>query len=462
MITGTIQPNGQVTGVVNEFQTLTSYLSPEQEVTGEISGSHDLTGELSQTEGLTCEMTEEGALEGSLSASYGTKGLDGGYYIPSVTDGELTWEASKAGMPPIPSAHISGKDGKDGQDGKDGKDGYTPQKNVDYFDGKDGSDGKDGVSVEHSWDGTTLTITSASGTTSSDLRGEKGDRGEAGYTPQKGIDYFDGKDGKDGKDGVSGKDGYTPIKGVDYFDGLDGRDGIDGKDGVDGYTPVKGIDYFDGKDGKDGYTPVKGIDYFTAEEIEELAFSIVDGVLFTDVSYVQGDNKAYILTDYIPNSNTRIVGRLYFNATTTTRCVFGARTSTSSNRLDFGNNSSSKYNFGWGTSATSSSLAELDDVFDFEINRNTLYINGEEAIVRDDKEFMCEYPLAIFGCNTKGSVTPLAPSGTKIEWLKIYEGETLMCDFVARKHLVDGYGLYDRVAKKFFPNVAGTGTFTGA
>ena len=39
--------------------------------------------------------------------------------------------------------------------------------------------GDDGVSCTHSWNGTTLTITSASGTSSADL---KGDTGEADYT----------------------------------------------------------------------------------------------------------------------------------------------------------------------------------------------------------------------------------------------------------------------------------------
>lgn len=86
----------------------------------------------------------------------------------------------------------------DGKDGKDGKDGYTPVKNVDYFDGKDGVNGKDGVSVTHSWNGTTLTITSASGTSSANLKGDKGDPGEGSgdmlsdvYDPQgKMTDIF--------------------------------------------------------------------------------------------------------------------------------------------------------------------------------------------------------------------------------------------------------------------------------
>lgn len=55
----------------------------------------------------------------------------------------------------------------------------------------------DGISATHSWNGTTLTITSASGTSSANLKGEKGATGEAGYTPIKNVDYFDGAKGED-------------------------------------------------------------------------------------------------------------------------------------------------------------------------------------------------------------------------------------------------------------------------
>lgn len=41
-------------------------------------------------------------------------------------------------------------------------------------------DGEDGVSVMHEWNGTELTVTSASGTSSADLKGEKGDKGDSG------------------------------------------------------------------------------------------------------------------------------------------------------------------------------------------------------------------------------------------------------------------------------------------
>jgi hypothetical protein len=42
----------------------------------------------------------------------------------------------------------------------------------------------DGTSVTHSWSGTTLIVTSASGTSSADLKGAKGD------SPVRGTDYW--------------------------------------------------------------------------------------------------------------------------------------------------------------------------------------------------------------------------------------------------------------------------------
>ena len=53
--------------------------------------------------------------------------------------------------------------------------------------GPKGEAGQQGTSISHSWDGTTLTVVSASGVSSVDLKGEKG---ENGTTPIVGVDYF--------------------------------------------------------------------------------------------------------------------------------------------------------------------------------------------------------------------------------------------------------------------------------
>ena len=131
------------------------------------------------------------------------KFADGDTFQDKYNSGELKGEKGD-----------TGKQGIQGIQGEKGQDGYTPVKGVDYFDGKDGTNGKDGsngingVSCTHSWNGTTLTITSASGTTSANLKGETGAAGKDGAN---------GTNGTNGKDGVNGKDGYTPIKGTDYY-----------------------------------------------------------------------------------------------------------------------------------------------------------------------------------------------------------------------------------------------------
>ena len=99
----------------------------------------------------------------------------------------------------------AGKDGSNGLDGKNGKDFTYDDFTAEQLEalrgpaGEPGRDGKDGVSIIHTWNGTSLSITSASGTSEVDLKGEKG---EAGYTPIKGVDYFDGEPGPAGSDYV--------------------------------------------------------------------------------------------------------------------------------------------------------------------------------------------------------------------------------------------------------------------
>lgn len=140
-----------------------------------------------------------------------------GGYIQYSTD-NATWKNV------IAVADLKGDKGDPGQDGEDGQ---------------DGANGKDGVSATHSWNGTVLTVTSASGTSSADLKGDKGDTGEPGA------------DGKDGQDGEPGANGITPhigsngnwyigdtdtgvqAQGEPGKDGQDGQPGADGKDGED-------------------------------------------------------------------------------------------------------------------------------------------------------------------------------------------------------------------------------------
>ena len=143
------------------------------------------------------------------------------------------------------------------------------------FDGEDGADGKDGVSVTHSWNGTTLTVTSASGTSSADLKGAKGDDGTSvgisniqqseldgdfstiTFTDGKSLNVYNGKKGSNGTNGTNGTSvtvsnvsestasggtntvTFSDGKKVNIKNGKDGSDGTNGADGGRGTGILK-------------------------------------------------------------------------------------------------------------------------------------------------------------------------------------------------------------------------------
>ena len=103
---------------------------------------------------------------------------------------------------------VQGERGADGAKGDKGDKGERGEQGIQGLKGETGEKGEkgtDGTSATHRWSGTTLYITSASGTSSANLKGEKGDPGT------------NGKDGTNGTNGKDGVDGYTPVKGKDYF-----------------------------------------------------------------------------------------------------------------------------------------------------------------------------------------------------------------------------------------------------
>ena len=91
----------------------------------------------------------------------------------------------------VPAKGDKGDTGETGAQGPKGETGDTgPQ-------GATGPSGADGVSCTHSWNGSVLTVTSASGTSSADLRVPQGIQGETGATGPQGPKGDTGDGGTD-------------------------------------------------------------------------------------------------------------------------------------------------------------------------------------------------------------------------------------------------------------------------
>ncbi|MBR3963884.1 MAG: hypothetical protein IKJ80_00565 [Clostridia bacterium] len=128
-----------------------------------------------------------GGGKGGINGVDGKDGADG--YSPTATVTQTANGAEIEITDKNGTTTATVTNGKDGENGKDGKDG------INGINGINGVNGKDGISATHSWDGTTLTITSASGTSSANLKGERGEKGEKGETGAAGANGTNGKDG---------------------------------------------------------------------------------------------------------------------------------------------------------------------------------------------------------------------------------------------------------------------------
>ena len=226
-----------------------------EEIAGSISGGA-VTGAVrfDQPQQLTDAQKAQaraniGAGTGSGGGGEGEPGQDGGYYLPSVTDGVLTWQPSKADMPAAPEANIKGDKGDPGQPGAPGNPGQAATIKVGTVTtlaagskatvrnsgtdtdavldfgiprGADGTGGEGGGGSGEdggyytpivtggvlTWEASKADMPDAP---SANIQGPKGDTGDPGYTPRKGVDYFDGEPGR------KGDPGYTPVKGTDYW-----------------------------------------------------------------------------------------------------------------------------------------------------------------------------------------------------------------------------------------------------
>jgi hypothetical protein len=108
-----------------------------------------------------------------LKGEKGEKGTDGTMTFEDLTDEQKATLKGEKGDPftyeDFTPEQLSALKGEKGDKG-------------DSIKGDKGNPGSNGVSATHSWNGTTLTITSASGTSSADLKGDKGDTGEVDYS----------------------------------------------------------------------------------------------------------------------------------------------------------------------------------------------------------------------------------------------------------------------------------------
>ena len=249
----------------------------ENPITPESIGAVDVQTLPNELEKLLSQAKESGIFDGADGpmGPQGEQGEKGDPGEPGTTGPQ--GEKGDKGDPGEPGA--AGPQGEKGDKGDPGEPGAAGPQGEKGEKGDPGAAGKDGVSVTHSFNDTVLTVTSASGTSSADLKGEKGEKGdpgEKGEQGEKGDKGDQGDPGTDGAKGEKGEKGDTGPQGPQGEKGDTGEAGPQGPAGADGQPGEKGEK---GDTGAAGYTPQRGTDYWTASDIAEIKSYVDEAIL---------------------------------------------------------------------------------------------------------------------------------------------------------------------------------------
>lgn len=200
---------------------------------------------------------------------------------------------------------------------------------------------------------------------------------------------------------------------------------------------------------------------------------------YTRVDYIQNNSNAFIDTGFIPNQDTKFWFDMQLNSNVTIASskwpvLFGSRTNPTTNTIEFAfpqsdDEDSIKYlRCKMGGSAAAYNITDIPfttDRITGEFSKDSLIINQKSYEVQSVSSFTCPNNLYIFNLSQSTSgMHPSTSSGTIFKGylygFKIWDGETLVRDFVPVRNQLNVYGLWDLVESKFYPSSSAT-AFSG-
>ena len=171
------------------------------------------------------------------------------------------------------------------------------------------------------------------------------------------------------------------------------------------------------------------------------------------VEYLESTGTQWIDTGIYPTATISVLFRVTASRTTS-NFIFGSRPSASINSLSYaflveGNN---YFRADW-IGESHEVRFSFSDEYSVTANQQTVTVNGvAKSVVAKQTNGLRFY---LCSCNTNGTAS--LPMRGKIYYCQIFDGETLVRDFIPVRVGQVGY-MYDRVSGQLFGN-AGTGAF---
>lgn len=202
------------------------------------------------------------------------------------------------------------------------------------------------------------------------------------------------------------------------------------------------------------YTDINGNNFTAGAEKTAIA------AIGTSIEYIQSSGTQYINSNFIPKATTRTIMKAEPTAWSAWSAFFGTRnesTPTASQAYIAAIPTATSYRSDYFGSSLTAETSTVIQITNIDKNKNICSFNNI-MITNTSSTANATANMFLLALNDVGTAKYFLSA--KLYSCQIYDGNTLVRDFIPIKTTANIYGLWDKVNKVFYKN-AGTGTFTG-
>ena len=216
-------------------------------------------------------------------------------------------------------------------------------------------------------------------------------------------------------------------------------------------------------DGKAGLWDKVNLKFYTDENGGNFtagAEKTVIAAIGTPIEYIQSSGTQYIDSNFIPKATTRTIMKAEPMAWSAWSAFFGTRNATSptaSQAYNAAIPATTLYRSDYFGSSLTAETPTVMQITNIDKNKNICSFNNI-MITNTSSTVNATTNMFLLALNDVGTAKYFLSA--KLYSCQIYDGNTLVRDFIPVKTTTNIYGLWDKINKVFYKN-AGTGTFTG-
>lgn len=172
---------------------------------------------------------------------------------------------------------------------------------------------------------------------------------------------------------------------------------------------------------------------------------------YAEVQYIQSTGAQYVDTGFKPNQDSRVLIKLS-TSETGSHTVFGADLGWADDGFALGVGFTH-----YGKETGTISGLNNGSPHEVDFNKNIISMDGKPVLTMGNSTFSVPHNLALFANNRAGGIQE--KTTMVLYYCRIYDGNTIIRNYIPCKNAAGAVGLYDLIGQKFYGN-AGTGSFT--